>query len=61
MFSRNDVRCCICQEGMDYQQRYGRESCCCSQACWNEFEWRQTLSILGKEYYPDPKKETKPT
>jgi len=24
----------------------------CSPACSQEFEWRRTLAILGKEYYP---------
>lgn len=34
---------------------------CCGPACSREFGWRQTLSNLGKDYYPDPEpyKETK--
>jgi hypothetical protein len=27
----------------------------CSGRCFYEFEWRRTLSIMGKEYYPDPR------
>lgn len=23
----------------------------CGNGCYEEFEWRKTLSILGKEYY----------
>lgn len=26
----------------------------CSTECVREFRWRETLSILGKEYYPKP-------
>lgn len=24
----------------------------CSKECWSEFKWRETLSIMGKQYYP---------
>ena len=34
---------------------YGRVPCCCGKVCWNEWEWRRALAILGKEYYRDPK------
>ncbi|HVI41287.1 MAG TPA: hypothetical protein VM577_11560 [Anaerovoracaceae bacterium] len=26
----------------------------CSWRCWDELNWRETLSNLGKEYYPIP-------
>lgn len=26
----------------------------CSMECNREFRWRQTLSIMGKDYKPDP-------
>lgn len=26
----------------------------CSRVCLREISWRETLSIMGKEYYPDP-------
>lgn len=29
----------------------------CSRECCEEMEWRTTLSIMGKEYYPKPKNE----
>ena len=33
----------------------------CSGVCLREMNWRETLSILGKQYYPDPRRsdETK--
>jgi hypothetical protein len=31
----------------------------CSMECLREGSWRETLSIMGKEYYPrDPSKDT---
>jgi hypothetical protein len=48
------VYCCICNAEMDWHKRYGREGCCCGQDCHQEFEWRRTLSILNKTYYPNP-------
>lgn len=57
VFSVCDVKCCVCGRAMDWMRRYGREGCSCSRACHQEFEWRRTLAILGKAYYPDPKAE----
>lgn len=48
--------CSICRREMLFEDRYGREACCCGQDCWQEFDWRLTLSILGKPYRPDPKR-----
>lgn len=31
----------------------------CSVACIREIRWRETLSIMGAEYYPDPSLEKK--
>lgn len=28
---------------------------CCSKDCFEEYNWRETLSIMGKDYYPQPK------
>jgi hypothetical protein len=52
MLSRCDVLCCICKTPLDWHKRYGREGCCCSRECHDEFEWRRTLAIMGKEYRP---------
>lgn len=27
----------------------------CSRACFDEFKWRETLRIMRKRYYPDPR------
>lgn len=54
MFSECEVYCSICRGVMDWQRRYGREACCCSRECYREFEWRRTLSVMGRAYYQDP-------
>lgn len=51
------VRCAICACDMDWHKSYGRDVSCCCKACYDEFEWRRTLSILDKPYRPDPRKE----
>lgn len=48
--------CSICRSEMLFENRYGRDACCCGKDCWQEFDWRLTLSILGKPYRPDPKR-----
>lgn len=52
MFTRCGIRCCVCGTDIDWHHRYGRDAPCCGKTCFDEFEWRRTLSILGKEYYP---------
>lgn len=49
-----EIYCPICKETMNYIHGYGYKLACCSKKCYLEFDWRLTLSILGKEYYPDP-------
>lgn len=61
-WSRSNVtiKCCICTVDMahsDTAPGYWAKSVC-SQPCHQEREWRQTLAICGKQYYPDPKKAT---
>ncbi len=37
----------------------GAKEKCCSMNCLREWNWRLTLSTLGKEYYPQDKIEKK--
>lgn len=55
MFTECSILCCVCGKPIDWHKRYGRDAPTCGKACWNEFEWRRTLSTLGEEYYPDPR------
>jgi len=50
------IRCCICavHAPFDWHKRYGMDAACCCKECYEEFDWRRTLSILGKDYYPKP-------
>lgn len=50
------LHCPVCKTRFDWHRGYGREIRCCDKYCNEEAEWRRTLSILSKEYYPDPKK-----
>lgn len=56
-FSKQLVYCPICRQEMDGMKGYGRTANCCGKKCYEEWEWRRTLAILGKEYEPDPRKE----
>jgi len=53
-FTTLDCYCAICCCKMDGMHNYGKESMCCSRKCFQEFEWRKTLAILGKTYEPQP-------
>lgn len=59
MYSYMKVYCPICREPFNGMEGYGRIDAtrCCNKECYQEWEWRKTLAILGKEYYPDPRKE----
>jgi hypothetical protein len=55
MFSNQDAFCRICAKPVRVTAAWLRSKHgCCSRSCLHELEWRYTLSILGKEYYPDP-------
>jgi hypothetical protein len=47
------VKCCICGADIDGMRGYG-QSRVCDQECSDEMEWRKTLAIMGKKYYPKP-------
>lgn len=44
------LHCPICQKKYDWRRGYGREITCCTRECYEEANWRRTLSILGKPY-----------
>ena len=56
IFSEQEVYCQGCGKKFktNFQKFGGRV---CSMECSQELGWKRTLSILGKEYYPDPKKK----
>ncbi|MFW9878243.1 MAG: hypothetical protein ACFFG0_34615 [Candidatus Thorarchaeota archaeon] len=59
MFTKQTMYCNCCGTKMFVvpSKAVGREYRCCSLECANEMDWRWTLSILGKEYYPRPEEE----
>lgn len=54
MFSRMAVHCPICCGHMDGMKGYGRNARCCDKECYEEWNWRETLAIMGKPYTPRP-------
>lgn len=50
------VLCCICSQPFTLKNQYGRDGCACSKECYREFDWRRTLSIMGKLYRIDPER-----
>ena len=43
--------------GTPFLSDYGRmkNGSTCGQGCLQEWDWRYTLYVMGKDYYPDPK------
>jgi len=56
MFSRMEVHCPICRCEMDGMKGYGRKANCCGRECYQEWEWRRTLAIMGQPYETDPRR-----
>lgn len=48
------VHCPICRNEMDGMKGYGRNANCCCRQCYEEWEWRKTLAIMGKQYHQKP-------
>jgi hypothetical protein len=45
--------CCGAKMHIALPRAVGRDYKCCSMGCYQEMKWRETLSIIGKEYYLD--------
>jgi len=58
-FTKQKVFCNVC--GKDFETSFGLYGgVVCGSDCFNELEWIKTLSIMGREYRPQPeKKESK--
>lgn len=55
IYSKQKTYCNICGKEMFVEIAGGYyEGRFCSKICCEEFNWRKTLSSLGKEYYLDP-------
>lgn len=57
LYSKQKIFCNSCGKEMfeELPRVYGNHFKVCDRKCAREMDWRETLSILGKEYYPDPK------
>ena len=52
LFSKQIFYCRACGKEMLVSVQAPYKYQVCDEVCWEEFDWRETLSILGKEYYP---------
>lgn len=56
LFSKQEVYCQGCGKKFETTfSMYGGKAC--GYPCFKEIEWKKVLSIMGKEYYPDPQIE----
>ncbi len=57
LFSKQKIFCNACgKECFSVPHAMmGRDFKVCSIGCIREMQWRDTLSIMGTEYYPDPR------
>lgn len=59
MYSKQIIFCNACGIKMETSlpNVCGREFRTCSQTCYKEMQWRNTLSIMGQEYTPQKDKD----
>lgn len=63
LFSKQKVFCNACGKELfiETPKMLGSKFRVCSSICFSEMAWRDTLSILGKEYYPRPENKLNDT
>lgn len=57
LWSEQDLYCSIC--GRDFKAEMPRllgHIPVCGRICFDEYKWREVLSIMGHTYAPDPKR-----
>lgn len=52
LFQNQPAFCAICGTRGDYEISMDRPITCRSRACIEELNWRYTLYVMGKPYYP---------
>lgn len=56
MFTMQKIHCQICAKEFEYdfcsRGGYGPHRPCCSRDCYDEYEYRRILALLGKPYEP---------
>jgi hypothetical protein len=56
LYSVQKMYCTVCGGTYAWTCNHGwPKSRACSRECHEEWAWRETLSIMGKEYYPQEK------
>lgn len=57
IFKKQPGFCQVCGKPIEGSHDYGQRMVC-NTDCLLEAEWRATLYILGRDYYPDPRKKS---
>jgi hypothetical protein len=53
IYAIHEMHCTVCGRKYPWRTNYGfSKTRTCSVMCHREFDWRDVLSIMGKEYYP---------
>lgn len=52
-FKEQRAYCAVCGQE-DLHRLSNHRPILCSKACYDEYEWRYTLCVRGKDYYPRP-------
>jgi hypothetical protein len=62
LYSQQKCYCnaCGCVMYMPLLDVMGKKWRVCSLTCLHEMEWRETLSIRGSDYYPNPSPNPSP-
>lgn len=57
MYSKQKGYCFVCGKEIEWTVNTPYiKNAVCGKECNREFIWRETLSIMGKEYYSEPEK-----
>lgn len=56
LFANQPMICCICKAEIMFSFNYHGVPVCDTK-CWDEYQWRKTLFIMGKKYHPKVEKQ----
>ncbi len=56
IFKAQPMYCCICGKQITFSFNYQGIPLCDSK-CYDEYQWRKTLYIMGEQYHPKQQKE----
>lgn len=54
LFTKQPMFCCICGNKIMFDFNH-QGIPICNKECWDKYQWRKTLYIMGKEYHEKSK------